>query len=94
MEDSTIFNEHQFILEHIFSNEDHCSLSNYFNQIFDSISIKDEKPFITIRTFENYLDLPMIICDKLFNFFDTEKLNKLYKDNFSNNFEKLYSNDK
>ena len=92
MEDSTILKEHQFILGHIFSIEDHCSLSNYFNQIFDSISVKDEKPFITIRTFENYLDLPMIICDKLFNFFDTEKLNKLYKDNFSNNLVKLYSN--
>lgn len=92
MEDSTILNEHLFILRHILSNEANDSLANYFNQLFDSIAVKDEKPFITIRTFENYLDLPMIICDKLFNFFDTEKHNKLYKDNFTNNFLNLFSN--
>ena len=92
MEDSTIQKEEQFILRHIFSNEDHDSLSNYFNLLFDSISVKEENPFISIRTFENYLDLPMIICDKLFNFFDTEKHNKLYKKNFTNNFINLFSN--
>ena len=92
MEDSTIQKEEQFILRHIFSNEDHDSLSNYFNLLFDSISVKEENPFISIRTFENYLDLPMIICDKLFNFFDTEKHNKLYKKNFTNNFLNLFSN--
>ena len=79
MEDPTILKEKQFILRHNFSNEDHDSLSNYFNLLFDSISVKEEKPYISIRTFENYLDLPMIICDKLFNYFDTEKHNKLYK---------------
>ena len=92
MEDSTILKEKQFILRHNFSNEDHDSLSNYFNLLFDSISVKEEKPYISIRTFENYLDLPMIICDKLFNYFDTEKHNKLYKENFTNNFVNLFSN--
>ena len=92
MEDPTILKEKQFILRHIFSNEDHDSLSNYFNLLFDSISVKEEKPYISIRTFENYLDLPMIICDKLFNYFDTEKHNKLYKENFTNNFVNLFSN--
>ena len=92
MEDSTIQKEEQFILRHIFSNEDHDSLSNYFNLLFDSLSVKEENPFISIRTFENYLDLPMIICDKLFNFFDTENHNKLYKKNFTNNFINLFSN--
>ena len=92
MEDPTILKEKQFILRHNFSNEDHDSLSNYFNLLFDSISVKEEKPYISIRTFENYLDLPMIICDKLFNYFDTEKHNKLYKENFTNNFVNLFSN--
>ena len=92
MEDTTIIKEKQFILRHNFSNEDHDSLSNYFNLLFDSISVKEEKPYISIRTFENYLDLPMIICDKLFNYFDTEKHNKLYKENFTNNFVNLFSN--
>ena len=92
MEDPTILKEKQFILRHNFSNEDHDSLSNYFNLLFDSISVKEEKPYISIRTFENYLDLPMIICDKLFNYFDTEKHNKLYKANFTNNFVNLFSN--
>ena len=92
MEDPTTLKEKQFILRHNFSNEDHDSLSNYFNLLFDSISVKEEKPYISIRTFENYLDLPMIICDKLFNYFDTEKHNKLYKENFTNNFVNLFSN--
>ena len=92
MEDPTILKEKQFILRHNFSNEDHDSLSNYFNLLFDSISVKEEKPYISIRTFENYLDLPMIICDKLFNYFDTEKHNKLYKENFTHNFVNLFSN--
>ena len=92
MEDPTILKEKQFILRHNFSNEDHDSLSNYFNLLFDSISVNEEKPYISIRTFENYLDLPMIICDKLFNYFDTEKHNKLYKENFTNNFVNLFSN--
>ena len=92
MEDPTILKEKQFILRHNFSNEDHDSLSNYFNLLFDSISVKEEKPYISIRAFENYLDLPMIICDKLFNYFDTEKHNKLYKENFTNNFVNLFSN--
>ena len=92
MEESKIPFEQDAIHQTILNNEDKNILSSYFTNIFDSIATKEDTPYISIKTLEKYLDIPLIICDKIYYYFDTEKENKLSKDNFTNNFIKLYSN--
>ena len=92
MEESRIQYQQNFILKVLLNNEDEEDLREYFNQIYDALATKEDITYLSLSSFEKYLDIPLIICDKLYYYFDTEKQNKLSKENFTNNFLKIYSN--
>ncbi len=68
-------------------------LKNYLYNVFMDISIYDKKQnkkFLKKTSFYDYMKLPIFICEKLFNSFDSNNDNHLEEKEFINGLSKLY----
>ena len=66
---------------------------NYLHNVFMDISIYDEKQnkkLLKKTSFYDYMKLPIFICEKLFNSFDSNNDNHLEEKEFINGLSKLY----
>ena len=66
---------------------------NYLYNVFMDISIYDKKQnkkFLKKTCFYDYMKLPIFICEKLFNSFDSNNDNHLEEKEFINGLSKLY----
>ena len=73
--------------------EDLNLFKNYLHNIFMDISIYDEKQnkkLLKKTSFYDYMKLPIFICEKLFNSFDSNNDNHLEEKEFINGLSKLY----